>query len=267
MFNLGDLKLKYSTTLLQVGKIRDREMGKSMGELRVEELVNAGGIRVEEGNELYRVLRDILSEFQSPSHIWRQTVTRRLLKPSYPHISISTTLCITLNILPSHSIASLLCISLLLCLSLTTTSTQMLIHVSFLRFDFREQSKHTNLGCLMETHAPNLLGPSYKDPITSFHLFHKFFVQHPRASSLPSPTSNSLLSFLLCILNMHHLFVQLYWSLILKELSVSFVEPPKCILDTSDPSKHGGTWLPVLSSTLLIAVCNPVHILTNQMIV
>ena len=108
MFNLGDLKLKYSTTLLQVGKIRDREMGKSMGELRVEELVNAGGIRVEEGNELYRVLRDILSEFQSPSHIWRQTVTRRLLKPSYPHISISTTLFITLNILPSHSIASLL---------------------------------------------------------------------------------------------------------------------------------------------------------------
>ena len=107
----------------------------------------------------------------------------------------------------------------------------MLIHVSFLRFDFREQSKHTNLGCLMETHAPNLLGPSYKDPITSFHLFHKFFVQHPQASSLPSPTSNSLLSFLLCILNMHHLFVQLYWSLILKELSVSFVEPPKCILD------------------------------------
>ena len=82
MFNLGDLKLKYSTTLLQVGKIRDREMGKSMGELRVEELVSAGGIRVEEGNELYRVLWDILSEFQSPSHIWRQTVTRRLLKPS-----------------------------------------------------------------------------------------------------------------------------------------------------------------------------------------
>lgn len=112
MFNLGDLKLKYSTTLLQVGKIRDREMGKSVGELGVEELVNAGGLRVEEGNELYHALRDILSEFQSPSHIWRQTVTRRLLKPSYPHISISTTLFITLNILPSHSIASLLCMSL-----------------------------------------------------------------------------------------------------------------------------------------------------------
>ncbi|CAL0329866.1 unnamed protein product [Lupinus luteus] len=48
----------------------------------------------------------------------------------------------------------------------------------------------------------------------------------------------------------HHL---VYWSLILKELSVSFVEPPKCILDTSDPSKHGGTWLP--GSVLNIADC------------
>ena len=53
---------------------------------------------------------------------------------------------------------------------------------------------------------------------------------------------------------MCHLFVQLYWSLVLKELSVSFVEPPKCILDTSsDPSKHGGTWLP--GSVLNIADC------------
>ncbi|KAJ1426093.1 Ubiquitin-conjugating enzyme E2 [Sesbania bispinosa] len=31
------------------------------------------------------------------------------------------------------------------------------------------------------------------------------------------------------------------------------VEPPKCILDTSDPSKHGGTWLP--GSVLNIADC------------
>ncbi|RZC12635.1 hypothetical protein D0Y65_012413 [Glycine soja] len=129
----------------------------------------------------------------------------------------------------------------------------------------KEQSKHTNLGCLMETHAPNLLGPSYKDPITSFHLFHKFFVQHPRASSLPSPTSNSLLSFLLCILNMHHLFVQLYWSLILKELSVSFVEPPKCILDTSDPSKHGGTWLPPLFGEMkVLMILRFNHIMLKQ---
>jgi len=47
--------------------------------------------------------------------------------------------------------------------------------------------------------------------------------------------------------------MQLYWSLLLKELSVSFVEPPKSILDTSDPSRHGGTWLP--GSVLNIADC------------
>ncbi|KAL9329402.1 hypothetical protein ACSQ67_004405 [Phaseolus vulgaris] len=47
--------------------------------------------------------------------------------------------------------------------------------------------------------------------------------------------------------------MQLYWSLLLKELSITFVEPPKCILDTSDPSRHGGTWLP--GSVLNIADC------------
>lgn len=36
----------------------------------------------------------------------------------------------------------------------------------------------------------------------------------------------------------------MYWSIVLKELSVSFIEAPKCILDTSDKSRHGGTWLP-----------------------
>lgn len=46
---------------------------------------------------------------------------------------------------------------------------------------------------------------------------------------------------------------QAYWSIVLKELSVSFREAPKCILDTSDKSKHGGTWLP--GSALNIAEC------------
>ena len=50
-------------------------------------------------------------------------------------------------------------------------------------FDSREQARRTNLGRLMEAYGPKLLGDSYKDPITSFHLFHKFFVQHPQASS------------------------------------------------------------------------------------
>jgi acyl-coenzyme A synthetase/AMP-(fatty) acid ligase len=47
--------------------------------------------------------------------------------------------------------------------------------------------------------------------------------------------------------------LQVYWSLVLKELSISFLQPPNCILDTSDPSKHGGTWLP--GSVLNIADC------------
>ncbi|MBA0817130.1 hypothetical protein Gohar_001717, partial [Gossypium harknessii] len=44
-----------------------------------------------------------------------------------------------------------------------------------------------------------------------------------------------------------------YWSIILKELSVTFHEPPKCILDTTDKSRPGGTWLP--GSVLNIAEC------------
>jgi len=95
-------------------------MGKSVGELGVEELVNAGGLRVEEGNELYHALRDILSEFQSPSHIWRQIVTRRLLKPSYPH-SLHQLLYYSVyhsqhSSLPLYCFPSLY-VSLLLCLS------------------------------------------------------------------------------------------------------------------------------------------------------
>ncbi|KAJ4972219.1 hypothetical protein NE237_005318 [Protea cynaroides] len=78
------------------------------------------------------------------------------------------------------------------------------------------QAKNTNLGRLMEIHGPKLLGTLYQDPITSFSLFQKFTVQHP----------------------------DVYWSLVLKELSVTFREGPRCILDTSDKSKHGGTWLP-----------------------
>lgn len=46
---------------------------------------------------------------------------------------------------------------------------------------------------------------------------------------------------------------QIYWSTILKELSIEFSVPPKHILDTSNKSKHGGTWLP--GSVLNIANC------------
>ncbi|GMN67874.1 hypothetical protein TIFTF001_036960 [Ficus carica] len=88
------------------------------------------------------------------------------------------------------------------------------------------ESKHTNLGRLMEKHGSELLGPLYKDPITSYNLFHKFFVKHP----------------------------EVYWSIILKELSISFQEAPKCILDRTDKSKRSGSWLP--GSVLNIAECS-----------
>ncbi|KAI3716504.1 hypothetical protein L1987_67423 [Smallanthus sonchifolius] len=86
-------------------------------------------------------------------------------------------------------------------------------------------SQKTNLGRIMEAHGPKVLGASYKDPITSYKEFQKFSVQHP----------------------------EVYWSIVLEELSVRFHQPPKCILDTSDKSKHGGTWLP--GSVLNIAEC------------
>jgi hypothetical protein len=46
---------------------------------------------------------------------------------------------------------------------------------------------------------------------------------------------------------------QAYWSILLKELPVVFREPPRCILDITDKSKRGGTWLP--GSVLNIAEC------------
>ncbi|XVF04548.1 hypothetical protein REPUB_Repub05bG0093000 [Reevesia pubescens] len=86
------------------------------------------------------------------------------------------------------------------------------------------QSKFTNLGHIMEVHGPKLLGTSYKDPIASFSLFQKFSVQHP----------------------------EIYWSIVLKELSVVFHEPPSCILERNT-LKPSGTWLP--GAVLNIAEC------------
>ncbi|XP_076948132.1 putative CoA ligase CCL12 isoform X1 [Bidens hawaiensis] len=87
-------------------------------------------------------------------------------------------------------------------------------------------SQQTNLWKVIETHGPKLLGAAYKDPITSFKQFYKFSVQHP----------------------------EVYWSIALEKLSIRFHQPPKCILDTSDKSNHGGTWLP--GSVLNIAECS-----------
>ncbi|KAJ9183134.1 hypothetical protein P3X46_007039 [Hevea brasiliensis] len=92
-------------------------------------------------------------------------------------------------------------------------------------FPSLSQSKYTNLGRAMEIYGPKFLGASYKDPVTSFRLFQKYSVQHPDD----------------------------YWSIILRELSIVFHEVPKCIIDTTNKSKHGGKWLP--GSVLNIAEC------------
>ncbi|KAJ8440924.1 hypothetical protein Cgig2_022780 [Carnegiea gigantea] len=70
-----------------------------------------------------------------------------------------------------------------------------------------------------------VLGKAYEDPITSFPLFQKFIAQNP----------------------------EIYWSIVLKELSVWFHEAPMCILDETDKSKPGGTWFP--GPVLNIAEC------------
>uniref|UniRef100_A0A9I9EAE9 Acyl-activating enzyme 18, peroxisomal n=1 Tax=Cucumis melo TaxID=3656 RepID=A0A9I9EAE9_CUCME len=90
-------------------------------------------------------------------------------------------------------------------------------------FPSLDQSKLTNLGKIMELQGPKLLGASYKDPISSFSLFQKFSIQNP----------------------------EIYWSIVLQELSVTFQKAPRCILDRTE--KPNGRWLP--DSMLNIAEC------------
>ncbi|CAL4944968.1 unnamed protein product [Urochloa decumbens] len=85
--------------------------------------------------------------------------------------------------------------------------------------------KQTNLGRLMEENGPKLLGPSYKDPISSFNRFYRFSVENQ----------------------------EVYWSMVLKQLAVKFQQEPKAILSTSDRSNKGGTWLQ--GAVLNIAEC------------
>ncbi|XP_058750149.1 probable CoA ligase CCL12 isoform X2 [Vicia villosa] len=175
---------------------------KSITELGVNDFVKAG-LSPAEANQFNQLLLSLSLSSDDPTDTWRRIVSRRLLKSSYPH--------------PLHQLLYYTIYS-----NHHSSSSPPLYW-----FPSIEQAKRTNLGRFMEAHGSELLGASvYKDPITSFSLFHNFSVQHP----------------------------EVYWSLILKELSISFVQPPNCILDTSsDPSKHGGTWLP--GSVLNIADC------------
>ncbi|XP_052205959.1 probable CoA ligase CCL12 isoform X2 [Diospyros lotus] len=170
-------------------------------EVGAEELVKAG-LDVEEAKTVEKGLKEAIIAAAGGSsgglnqpELWRQlTARQRLLKPSHPH-----------------------------------SVHQLLYYSVYEHYNgpplYWDEAKRTNLGRLMESHASKLLGDAYKDPITSFTLFHNFTVQNP----------------------------DVYWSLVLKELSVQFRRVPKCILDTCDRSKHGGEWLP--GSVLNIAEC------------
>lgn len=177
---------------------------KSVMELDIDDFVKAG-LSPAEANELKEVLLSLPLSSLSSADTWRHLVSRKVLKPSYPH-PFHQLLYYTIYNHHHHSSSS---------------------PPPLYWFPSLEQARRGNLGCFMEAHGSELLGASsYKDPITSFPLFHNFSVQHP----------------------------DVYWSLVLKELSISFIEPPKCILDTSsDPSKHGGKWLS--GSVLNIADC------------
>ncbi|GLT74244.1 hypothetical protein SLA2020_460510 [Shorea laevis] len=181
-------------------------MAKGIAEVGIEEIAKAGGLSREEAKEIHGVIREAIAVAEEkgsdPREVWRQVVARRVLKPWHPH--------------PLHQ---------LVYYSVYAHWDSSINGPPLYWFPSLYQSKLTNLGRIMETHGPKLLGTSYKDPITSFNLFRKFFVEHPEA----------------------------YWSIILKELSIVFREAPKCILDISDKSKPGGTWLP--GAVLNIAEC------------
>ncbi|PHT67038.1 putative acyl-activating enzyme 18, peroxisomal [Capsicum annuum] len=180
-----------------------REMGKSIKEVGLEDLLRVGVGDEEEAKCLMAKLKAAIAEVGfCEKELWHEITARKLLKPSHPH------------------------------------SLHQLIYYSVYRnyhngpplywFPSLNESRCTNLGRIMETHCPKLFGASYKDPISSFKDFQRFSVQHPEASSCSSFDFEFLI----------------YWSIVLKELPIHFLEAPKCILDTSDKSKRGGNWLP-----------------------
>lgn len=184
-------------------------MGRSISELKTEELVDAG-LTSAEAEAFAKSLKDVVAGASSsggrssphPAALWREVVARRLLRPDHPH---------ALHQLVYYTVYS--------------DWDSSLLGPPLHWFPSPYESRYTNLGRLMETHGPRLLGKAYKDPITSFPLFQKFSAQNP----------------------------EIYWPLVLKELSVWFREAPRCVLDDTDESKPGGTWFP--GSVFNIAEC------------
>ncbi|KAK4492210.1 hypothetical protein RD792_003010 [Penstemon davidsonii] len=177
-------------------------MGKSITEVGVEDLVIAG-LPVEEAKHFETQLKSAITYGGgSMVEVWREITARNLLKPWYPH---------TLHQLIYYSVYD--------------NYNESVHGPPLYWFPSPYESRYTNLGRIMESYGPRLLGASYKDPVSSFRQFHQFSVQNP----------------------------EIYWPIILNELSIQFSVPPKCVVDTSNKSKHEGTWLP--DSVLNIADC------------
>ncbi|XP_055825588.1 hexanoyl-CoA synthase isoform X2 [Solanum dulcamara] len=78
-----------------------------------------------------------------------------------------------------------------------------------------EAAKLTNIGKLLERRGKELLGSSYKDPISSFSDFQEFTVSN----------------------------LEMYWKIVFEEMNISFSVSPECIL--RETLLHpGGQWLP-----------------------
>ncbi|KAG9456398.1 hypothetical protein H6P81_000906 [Aristolochia fimbriata] len=181
-------------------------MKQSAEEIDVEDIIGAG-LAPEEAKTFYKAFRRLLVSEEgttttgvlSADEVWRRVVSNRFLRPDHPH------------------------------------ALHQLLYYSVYApwrgppppywFPSLTQAKQTNLGRLMEAYCPELLGPSYQDPITSYKLFYTFAVDHP----------------------------EVYWQIVLKQLSVQFRKNPICVLDRGDSSKHNGTWFP--GSVLNIAEC------------
>ncbi|XP_071697584.1 probable CoA ligase CCL12 [Rutidosis leptorrhynchoides] len=179
------------------------DVTKTIQELELQDLLNAG-LTPNDAKSLLIKFKFIMSETtnSNPVELWRQITSQRLLKSSHPH---------SLHQLVYNAVYG---------------NYDASIHGPPLYwFPSDVDSKKSNLGRIMETHGPKLLGADYQDPITSFKQFHKFSAQHP----------------------------EVYWSIVLEKLSIQFQKRPNCILNTSDKSKPGGTWLP--GSVLNIAEC------------
>ena len=140
---------------------------KSINEVTVEDLIEAG-LSLEEAQTLYKAVSDIVGLCGGhPPEVWREVVARRLLRPEHPH---------SLHQLIYYSVYS------------AWDST--LRGPPLYWFPSPYESRYTNLGRIMETHGPRLLGKSYKDPISSFSLFQQFSAHNPQVSA---PNTSTLL--------------------------------------------------------------------------